>query len=472
MGMTAYLELYRSTDFDPAHGSTLLFTIKNHLPFGWFLFFDAGDFRSLKSKRDGSTYTVLQKDKAAAVARARQRLATLGPVFDEELGPVLHAFVRSVEASRGSVLVLNSHRFESSREDLVAPLEFVDSLTTATPDDACEEGAELFDLGVTFSTEEGKLVVFLDEKGGVTGWPEAAAEIAWFEQSVVTEPTSVSPAAGGALGRFVRGLTSRFGRKEAPVATVTPAPSPTRAEEAIARVWAAPDSKEARRVCADELLTLGDPRGEIFAMLGSDVELSERAERKLSRLVEEHRALLEGPFVGMRTMLEGGFPSRVTLPRVPTRALLEHPAWATVHTIHLSGESEVLLHPNLARVRRVLLRSADVGALARAGKPLPFRSVALVDEHTPEAFLSLASRTVFPELVEVWVKSFGVWLPPAAERLLETRPEVAVRGASYEPHDDPRALMPLTEEQQAQRRARWNAPAQGAQLAGKRFDNA
>jgi len=32
--------------------------------------------------------------------------------------------------------------------------------------------------------------------------------------------------------------------------------------------------------------------------------------------------------------------------------------------------------------------------------------------------------------------------------------------------------LPLTTEQQEQRRARWNAPAQGAQLAGKRFDNA
>jgi hypothetical protein len=85
--------------------------------------------------------------------------------------------------------------------------------------------------------------------------------------------------------------------------------------------------------------------------------------------------------------------------------------------------------------------------------------------------VAVASHTVFPELVELWVKSFGVWLPPAAERLLEARPEVAVRGASYEPHDDPRALVPLTAEQQAQRLAQWNAPAQGAQLAGKRFDN-
>jgi hypothetical protein len=160
------------------------------------------------------------------------------------------------------------------------------------------------------------------------------------------------------------------------------------------------------------------------------------------------------------------------LPREPTKALLEHPAWATVHTVHLSGEPEVLLHPNLARVRRVLVRSADVVALGEAGQRLPFTSIALVDEHTPEAFLAVISRTVFPNLAEVWVKSFGVWLPPAAERLLEQRPSVAVRGASYDPHDDPRALLPLTVEEQQERRARWTAPAQGAQLAGKRFDNA
>lgn len=443
MGMTAYLELYPTEGFDPAEGSTVLFGIKNHLPFGWFLFFDEADFRSVTSKSDGSTYTLLQKGKQAAVARATHRLGVLAPVLEEALAVVLEAFVHSVEASSGSVLVLNSHRFESSREELLAPVAFVDAVVTLEPEAACEQGSALFDLGVTFSTEaeddEAQLVVFLDEKGGVCGWPEDAAEIGWFEDADDDE------ALGGA------GAT---------------------AHDAIARVWAEPDSMAARRVCADALLALGDPRGEIFALLGSGVELTERQERKLDRLIDAHRASLEGPFSGLPTVLEGGFPSVVTLPREPASALLEHPAWATVHTVRLSGEPEVLLHRNLSRVRRVLVRSTDVVALGRAGVRLPFVSVALVDEHTPEVFLSLASRSVFPELAEVWVKSFGVWLPPAAERLLEARPELAVRGASYDPHGDPRALLPLTIEQQEQRRARWNAPAQGAQLAGKRFDNA
>jgi hypothetical protein len=443
MGLTAYLELYSSDDFDPAEGSTILFAIKNHLPFGWFLFFDATDFRSRSSKRDGSTYTILQKDKQAAIARASQRLAALGAALEEDLAAVLQGFVRSVEASRGSVLVLNSHRLEAPREALVVPLAFLDAIATLGPDEICGRGAELFGEGVTFAVEaeeeEGRAVLFLDEKGAVTGWPEDAAEPGWFDDAADEAPPK--------------------------------APSST-AEEAIARVWADPDSPVVRRVCADELLTLGDPRGEILALLTGDVEFTERQQRKLERLIAAHRASLEGPFAGLRTALEGGFPASVTLPRTPGKELLEHPAWATVHTVELSGGPEVLLHPNLARLRRVVVRSADVVALARLGQRLPFKSIALVDEHTPEIFASLTSRTVFPELVELWVKSFGVWLPPAAEPLLAARPELVVRGAAHAPHGDPRALEPLTPEQQTQRRARWSAPAQGAQLAGKRFDNA
>ncbi|WP_342377811.1 TIGR02996 domain-containing protein [Myxococcus stipitatus] len=147
-------------------------------------------------------------------------------------------------------------------------------------------------------------------------------------------------------------------------------------EELFARVHAAPEDDEARKVLADVLLEQGDPLGE-FIMLQCS---STPDEARIATLLDAHRARWQaplGPHVERGLIrFERGFPVAVQLEHAASVPFAHcftapEPAWSTVEELALDGSSHyeklwaaMLNAPALRNVKTLLRASGPtVGAL-------------------------------------------------------------------------------------------------------------
>ena len=422
MGMWTYLESRDDASFDPASKAAVLFTAKGQMPFAWFLLFEPSDFRAVTS---GSVYTMLQTERERGVALARKRLAAIQALASEELHAALVQFVDTVLRSHGALVVLDSNRLEASREELVEHVQFVASLRgpELTPNQLAS-GDELFPDSVVWGEdvddEDGKPMELGDDDQ-LTG------------RANTPSPAPVTPAA------------------------------PARIENAaLAAVFSDPDSLDNRLAYAASL-----PKGDLYAefiRLDAEPDPSTKKARRLEALRVQLATELERPFGAAAVSFEHGFAASVAYRNAPVP--VDSPWWTTVHTLELRGAPPLLTHPAFRRIRRAIVATDDVVALQQ---PVPFISICVGDP-TPALWRALAAKTIFPALVEVFVKSLGVWLPAEAQALIRARPGLRVRATTNTPFVSPIVLQLMSPAERDARIARWTAPAQGARLAGARFD--
>ncbi|MFE8598528.1 hypothetical protein [Archangium violaceum] len=437
MGTTAYLERYDSESFDPALGGRQLFVTKSVLPSAWFLFFDAADFVSVRSQHDDSVYTLFRRPAASAVARARERLETLNPHITPELDTALRSFLATVEKAcapgvsrkrleRPRVLVFNTHRFESTRAELTACIQWFDALAaTGYSELLASRTPSLLDLedGLEFDEDDRKLD--LGDPDALRGWPCG----------------------------------------EAPVRPVAPKPPPptsdaSSADSILARVWAHPEDLALRLACAKELTALGDPRGE-FITLDCAENLTHRQRKRHERLLYDERPRLARPFQRVRTF-HHGLPVEVEWNGAPGDPLVGHPAWSIVESVIFSGPVTLLPAVRQLQTTPELIRAIN--------RPVPYVSICMSDDQDPAAWAALESTQLFPNLIEVCVeKPATLWLPEAGQRFMAQRPSVRLHSGSAVVPLPP--LTPLTAEEHAARVARWTNPPAARFLAGPRYDN-
>jgi hypothetical protein len=106
-------------------------------------------------------------------------------------------------------------------------------------------------------------------------------------------------------------------------------------DELFAEVYANPDDDQLRRVLADALLSINDPRGELILF---QLEPEKDDHRRAMRLIQAHGLSWLGPLRGFVVPLsyERGFLASCQLIGDATLELdFDHPVWATVHTIDL-----------------------------------------------------------------------------------------------------------------------------------------
>lgn len=169
--------------------------------------------------------------------------------------------------------------------------------------------------------------------------------------------TKMGEAIGKRVTRLLADLTQRFA--EVPVDEVPPAvgallPKETAAPRApakdseeglLAAIYAAPKDDGPRQIYADWLLERGDPRGEFITLQfrrARGETLTPAEEKQEKALLKKHHAQWQGPLRDItyadQDVFERGFLSecRLRLLGGKVRAALNHPAWATVKTIHLA----------------------------------------------------------------------------------------------------------------------------------------
>ncbi|TKC95844.1 hypothetical protein [Polyangium fumosum] len=436
MGVTAYLECYGSEDFDPASGGTGLFGTKGLLPPAWFLFFDAADFTSVRSKHDGSTYSLLRRPASQAAARAHERIEALKPHITPELDAVLRSFLAAVEKActpcdlgepldHQRVLVFNTHRFESTRAELNACIGWFDAFAAKGYSARLATRAEsIFDPcdGLDFDEDDRKLDV--GDPDALCGWPSSVTD------------------------------------KAPPVVPKPPPPSADASslDAILARVWAHPADLDVRLACAKELSALGDPRGE-FIPLDCAKKLTHRQLKRHEQLLDDAR--VHHPFSRARTFHQG-LPVEVEWNAAPGDPLVGHPAWSTVESVIFSGPVALLPPVRQLQATPALLRAID--------RPVPYVSICMSDDKDPAAWAALESTERFPNLVEVRVITPAtVWLPEAGQRLITRRPSVRLHASS--PLVPLPPLTPLTAEEHAARVARWANPPEARFAEGPRYDN-
>lgn len=201
-------------------------------------------------------------------------------------------------------------------------------------------------------------------------------------------------------------------------------------------VYEAPDDDGPRLVLADVLMEAGDPRGEFIA-LQLQPRRSRKAELKLSRLLERHRAAFLGPLAGCVSergqVWERGFLAacRATL----DGRLVDEPSLGTLRAVELlNREGEVpleLLGPHAGAVREVrgLPRQA-VRPVFMNARSLPWRVVAVegpgnAETWATEELEALRTARALPDLrhltLAIW--RFGVeelewlWTAPVFGRV-------------------------------------------------------
>ncbi|MBA3538878.1 MAG: hypothetical protein H0T79_04560 [Deltaproteobacteria bacterium] len=161
------------------------------------------------------------------------------------------------------------------------------------------------------------------------------------------------------------------------------------------QVYARPHDDDLRRVLADALLAIDDPRGELIQLqFHPDADHQQRA----MRLVQQYGLTWLGALRGAVIPLayERGFlASCQVLDVSPT--LVGHPEWGTVYTIELDPDpatrtSTFFVHPVMRALRRVT--GANVATLRwLATQTLPPLLTELATECTWAEF-----QTVFDEL--------------------------------------------------------------------------
>ena len=135
----------------------------------------------------------------------------------------------------------------------------------------------------------------------------------------------------------------------------------------LAAVYADPDDDGARLVYADALLERGDPRGELIALQcrlahAPDSPDAKQLRRRIRELLDSHGKLWLGelaPIVRSGYRFERGFLAacRIDPARADrVRALVGHPAWATVR--ELGGSAAIALHPVMRSLRTLAFDAA------------------------------------------------------------------------------------------------------------------
>lgn len=137
--------------------------------------------------------------------------------------------------------------------------------------------------------------------------------------------------------------------------------------ELYAEVYAHPDDDQVRRVLADALMAVGDPRGELILF---QLEPDKDYHRRAMRLVQQHGMTWLGPLRDMVVPLgyERGFLTSCQLVSGATDEIdYELPMWATIRTIDLAElESDDLFEvtPAMRSLRTLtglaMTRAADL----------------------------------------------------------------------------------------------------------------
>lgn len=251
------------------------------------------------------------------------------------------------------------------------------------------------------------------------------------------------------------------------------------AATALAAVYEAPEDVSRRLVYADMLSEAADPRGEFISLQCLDAPTATQR-RRASALLSKHgdRWLKPLDVAGSVLAWERGFPAVFEVQVTARRELspvLGDAAWSTIHTISLLSSGvgatpvEVVLHPAMTHVKRVEgLEAADVRAMAKLGRALPFRS--LVIESTDEKLLKLLTVERFPALLHVQLE--GDRVTRAQVDFMASRPgvHVTVGPSRYRrgplPHPD--TLKPLSAEALGRLVARVEAAERAVHRAEER----
>ncbi len=201
-------------------------------------------------------------------------------------------------------------------------------------------------------------------------------------------------------------------------------------------VYAAPDDDGARQVLADVLLEHQDPRGELIA-LQMLPRRTRKADLKLERLMERHRAEFLGPLkarvLSNGQVWEKGFlvECRATL----DGTLVDEPSWATVRALEIGNRADEvpleLLSPQLRSLREISgLPRPGVALVFAAKQSLPFWSISVDGPGNAEAWSldeldALRRASALPALRHLGLKiwRFGLeeltwlWTAPVFGRL-------------------------------------------------------
>ncbi|PRP95494.1 WD domain, G-beta repeat [Enhygromyxa salina] len=143
----------------------------------------------------------------------------------------------------------------------------------------------------------------------------------------------------------------------APPAALVRGDTPSLESELLAKVYANPDALEHRLVCADALLSQGDPRGEFIQLQLARQEHGGRPSKRERQLLAAHELSWLGDLGGVierkSVRFEGGFPvyGEVLFESATQRAVIGNEAWATFREVDTDNVS-LLTDPCMRGLRR------------------------------------------------------------------------------------------------------------------------
>ena len=199
-------------------------------------------------------------------------------------------------------------------------------------------------------------------------------------------------------------------------------------ERLYAEIYENPDDDQPRRVLADALIAVDDPRGELILY---QLERTKDYQSRAMRLIQAHGLSWLGALRGIAIPLgyERGFLASCSVIADNAATCLE---WATVHTIEVATR-EFVLHPEMRSLHELWLGSA-----ARLLEQLANRSRALLAPLTIHV-------TYVPVLHGVLVRQLrrGLGRSLVIDRVPEVRAaELRVLGASSRTVLDLRIFVP------------------------------
>jgi uncharacterized protein (TIGR02996 family) len=163
------------------------------------------------------------------------------------------------------------------------------------------------------------------------------------------------------------------------------------ADELLATIQADPDDDGARRVYADVLNELGDPRGAFIELSfrQREGELTRDQQRKLNKLLKVHGRDWLGPLDRVITRwklaFERGFLAGCRLRKMGAEAaekLAGDPLWSTVE--RFEGPAPIYLHPGMRALREVVADADGAEALLAGATARPrIETLVYVGPRTP-----------------------------------------------------------------------------------------
>jgi uncharacterized protein (TIGR02996 family) len=265
-------------------------------------------------------------------------------------------------------------------------------------------------------------------------YAELATDARFMNETRVDGPHEQAPTAGrfGARAVAFDGRHPRVTRYNAGV------------DPLLEAILADPDDDEVRRVYADRLCELGDPRGEMIHLQLAG--FSEDARERARELVARHATEWLGPLVPVVSDYEfaRGFLAAATVPRhrrpYNVERVVGHPIWTTVE--RFDGPSEIYLHPVMRSLRDVTadggpgLRELCCGEVRRPIRRLRCRLVRLDELDAigrSEALPELADLEVPLEDVRGYAYSEGITILDTIARVLAAPVMTRLRRLALEP---------------------------------------